>query len=75
MEVVDKLSITQDKSIIIVKVEKSYYLLSVSQNGIGLIKELDGVQEGTFNILDEVQGYKDHDFKEVLTQYFVNRKK
>lgn len=75
MEVVDRLPITQDKSIIIVKVEKNYYLLSVSQNGIGLIKELVGVDDGAFEVMDEFQGTKDHDFKEVLSQYFANRKK
>ncbi|WMI80974.1 flagellar biosynthetic protein FliO [Anaerotignum sp. MB30-C6] len=75
MEIVDRLPITQDKSVVILKVEKHYYLLSLSPNGIGLIKELDDMDEEMFQTPEHFSAYKEHDFKDVLSQYFVNRKK
>jgi len=75
MEIVDRLPISQDKSVVIMKVEKNYYLLSLSQNGIGLIKELDDINEEVFQSEEDFQSKKEHDFKDVLSQYFTNRKK
>lgn len=74
MEIVDRLAISQDKSIIILKVEKNFYLLSLSQNGIGLIKELEGIEEDLFRDMGESQGQMEHDFKDVINQYFSNRR-
>lgn len=75
MEIVDRLPISQDKSIAILKVEKKYYLLSLSPNGVGLIKELEDIEEENFQIVDAAQSPKEHDFKDILSQYFENRKK
>lgn len=75
MEIVDRLPISQDKSIAILKVEKKYYLLSISPNGVGLIKELEDLSEENFHMDEVAQSQKDLDFKDILSQYFVNRKK
>ncbi|MFV0314200.1 MAG: FliO/MopB family protein [Anaerotignum sp.] len=75
MEIVDRLPITQDKSVIILKAEKKYYLLSLSQNDIRLIKELTDVDEDAFQVVDETQTQGEFDFKTVLTQYFPNKNK
>ncbi len=45
MQVIDNLYIGSDKSLIIIKVENSYLLLSCSNHGLELIKELDGFEE------------------------------
>ena len=75
MQIVDRLSISQDKSILVLKVEKNYYLLSLSQSGLSLIKELENIDEDAFQDMPEMQGKMEHDFKEVLSQYFTNKKK
>ncbi|NCC16717.1 MAG: hypothetical protein EOM28_10265 [Clostridia bacterium] len=75
MEIVDRLPVSQDKSVVILKVEKNYYLLSLSQGGIGLIKELENIDEQVFQDMDEDQSKKEYDFKDVFSQYFVNKKK
>lgn len=75
MQIVDRLSISQDKSILILKVEGNYYLLSLSQNGIHLIKELENIDEQTFQDMEELHGKKGYDFKDVFSQYFANKKK
>lgn len=75
MEIVDRLPVSQDKSIVVLRVQQSYYLLSISQNGVGLIKELENVSELDFQTQDAFGGKGEHDFKEVLTQYFSGKKK
>lgn len=75
MQIVDRLSISQDKSIVILKVEKKYYLLSLSQSGIHLIKELDDIDEHTFQDMEVMHGKKEYDFKDVFSQYFPYKKK
>ncbi len=75
MQIVDRLPISQDKSILILKVEKNYYLLSLSQNGIMLIKELENIDGQAFQDMEELHGKMEFDFKEVLSQYFTNKKK
>lgn len=75
MEIVDRMPISQDKSVLILKVEKNYYLLSLSQSGIGLIKELENVDEQTFQNMDEDQSKNEYNFKDVFSQYFANKNK
>ncbi|MDD4843558.1 MAG: flagellar biosynthetic protein FliO [Anaerotignum sp.] len=75
MQIVDRLPISQDKSILILKVQKNYYLLSLSQNGIMLIKELGNIDGQAFQDMEEFHGKMEFDFKEVLSQYFTNKKK
>lgn len=75
MEIVDRLSISQDKSIVVLKVQKNYYLLSLSPNGVGLIKELDNIDEGSFQITEGLHSKGEYDFREVLSQYLPGKKK
>lgn len=75
MEIVDRLSISQDKSVVVLKVQKNYYLLSLSQNGVGLIKELDNLDEEAFQTGEDFQSHGEYNFKEVLSQYLPGRKK
>ncbi len=75
MEIVDRLSISQDKSVVVLKVQKNYYLLSLSQNGIGLIKELDNLDEEAFLTGEDIQSNSEYNFKEVLSQYLPGKKK
>ncbi len=75
MEIVDRLPISQDKSIVVLRVQKSYYLLSLSQSGVGLIKELENADELDFQRQEPLGGKGEYDFKEVLSQYFSGRKK
>ncbi len=66
MRVIDSLHIGGDKSLIIIKVEDAYLLLSCSNNNIELIKELDGFKEdlGTEDTLkDYLRDYGVHKSK------------
>jgi len=75
MKVVDRLVITQDKSIIVLKADNKYYLLAVSPTDIKLITELDEYNEN--NTAPEISGniYQNIDFKSILFQYFPNKRK
>ncbi|WP_312047340.1 FliO/MopB family protein [Anaerotignum sp.] len=75
MEIVDRLSISQDKSVVVLKVQKNYYLLSLSPNGVGLIKELDNIDEEAFQITEGLHSKGEYDFREVLSQYLPGKKK
>lgn len=75
MEIVDRLSISQDKSVVVLKVQKNYYLLSLSPNGVGLIKELDNIDEEAFQNTEELRSIGEYDFKEILSQYLPRKKK
>lgn len=75
MKIVDTLVVAQDKSIVILKADNKYYLLSVSQTDIKLITELEGFDESNVISVSEGSVYENIDFKNVLTQLLPKKKK
>lgn len=73
MQVVDRLVVAQDKSILIVRADKKYYMLSLSSSDIRLIKELEDFDEATLS--GSVEQGMNLDFKGVLRERLLSKKK
>lgn len=69
MKIVDTLVIAQDKSIMVIKVNNKYYLVSVSQSGIKLITEMENFDESNVEAVENSGNiYENIDFKSIFTQ-------
>jgi flagellar protein FliO/FliZ len=75
MKIVDRLSITQDKSIVILKAGGKFYLLAVSPSDIKLITELEEFDENSLAVINDSNIQGNLDFKSILNQIFPTRKK
>lgn len=75
MKIVDRLSITQDKSIVVLKAGKKFYLLSVSPSDIKLITEMEEFDESAVTAINDGSINCNIDFKSILNQIFPTRKK
>lgn len=74
MKIIDTLVIAQDKSMMILKVNEKYFLLSISNSDIKLIKEIDDFRENDLSIENSLHSFKNNDFNRILKD-FVNNKK
>ena len=74
MKIIDTLVIAQDKSMMILKVNEKYFLLSISNLDIKLIKEIDDFRENDLSIENSLHSFKNNDFNRILKD-FVNNKK
>lgn len=74
MKIIDTLVIAQDKSMLILKVNEKYYLLSISNSDIKLIKEFDDFKENDLSNENSLHSFKNNDFNRILKD-FVNNKK
>lgn len=74
MKIVDTLIISQDKSIIILKAENKYYLMSSSAASINLITELKDFKETDSIKTEDVKIIEGIDFKDILNNAFQHRK-
>lgn len=66
MEVIDQLAVGQDRLLLIVKVDKKYYLMSSGSQGVSFLKELDGDFSQERSIEAPVQS----DFSQYLNRYW-----
>ena len=74
MKIIDVLAMAQDKSIIILKTNEKYYLLSVSNTEIKLIKELDDFKENEIPVENKFGNFKHSEFNRVLKGFIENKK-
>ena len=74
MKIIDTLVIAQDKSMLILKVNEKYFLLSISNSDIKLIKEFDDFKENDLSNENSLHSFKNNDFNRILKD-FVNNKK
>ena len=76
MKIVDTLVIAQDKSIVVLKVNNKYYLVSVSPTDIKLITEMENFDESNAEAVENSGNiYENIDFKSILTQLMPNKRK
>ncbi|MPM79859.1 hypothetical protein SDC9_126901 [bioreactor metagenome] len=76
MKIVDTLVISQDKSIVILKADNKYYLLSVSPTDIKLITVMEEFDENNATVMPTNSNtFENLDFKSILTQLLPNTKK
>lgn len=66
MEVIDQLAVGQDRLLLIVRIEKKYYLMSSSSQGVSFLKELDGDFSSERSIEAPVHG----EFSQYLNRYW-----
>jgi len=68
MNVIDKIVLGQNKFLAIVEISNKYYLLSITDNNINIIKELDELEiKVTENITENV------DFNKIFSKFFKNK--
>ena len=74
MKIVDTLSVTQDKSIVILQTNESHLLLSVSPTDIKMITELKEfkISELDADSGESTSGQKE-DFKRLLSQFMPKK--
>lgn len=76
MKIVDTLVISQDKSIVILKADNKFYLLSVSPTDIKLITVMEEFDENNVTVIpDSSNTFENLDFKNILTQLLPNKRK
>lgn len=75
MKIVDTLVIAQDKSVVILKADHKYYLLSVSQADVKLITELEEFDEDNAVPVRDSSIYENAEFKNILAQLLPKKKK
>ena len=66
MEVIDQLAVGQDRLLLIVKVDKKYYLMSSCSQGVSFLKELDG----DFSLERSIEAPVQSDFSQYLNRYW-----
>lgn len=64
MKIIDRLVVGQNKSIVIVDIQGKYYLVSITENNIELLKELDSLEINTEEYIKE-----ELDFNKILTKF------
>ncbi len=67
MQVIDRISVGQDRMLLIVKVAQNYYLMASSQNSITILKELN--QEDLVIKKTEPLAIEKLDFKDILDKF------
>jgi flagellar protein FliO/FliZ len=68
MNIVDKIILGQNKYIAIVEISNKYYLMSVTDNNINIIKDLDELELSTFENTSETK-----EFNKIFTNFFKNK--
>jgi len=64
MKIVDRIAVGQNKSIVIVNISGKYYLVSITENNIELLKELDNLEIDTEEYIK-----KELNFNKILTKF------
>lgn len=72
MNVVDKIMLGQNKCMAIVEITNKYYLISITDSNISILKEIEH-QDLTVNE-DVVQAPMNMDFSKMLTKFIKNNK-
>ncbi len=67
MQVIDRIMLGQDRSLLIVKIAGNYFLVSSSQNSISILKELNE-EDLDLNPLEPIS-FEKLDFKEILEKF------
>lgn len=68
MNIVDKIILGQNKYIAIVEISNKYYLMSVTDNNINIIKDLDELELSTLENTSETK-----EFDKIFTNFFKNK--
>lgn len=67
MNVVDKIVLGQNKYLAIIEISNKYYLLSITDNSINIIKDLDELDLKTIEITSE-----NLEFNKIFSRFFKN---